>query len=54
MATAEQKKTIEEQLRALVRLQHIDNRIDRIQKLRGDLPEEIQDLEDEQIGRAHV
>jgi predicted nucleic acid-binding Zn-ribbon protein len=50
MATAEQKKTIEEQLRALVRLQHIDNRIDRIQKLRGDLPEEIQDLEDEQAG----
>ena len=48
MATAKTKKSIEEQLRALVRLQHIDNRIDRIRKLRGDLPEEIEDLEDEQ------
>jgi hypothetical protein len=47
MATAEKKKsTIEDQLRALVRLQHIDNRIDQIRKLRGDLPEEIRDLED--------
>lgn len=50
MATAKTKKSIEEQLRALVRLQHIDNRIDRIRKLRGDLPEEIEDLEDEQAG----
>lgn len=50
MATAEKKKTIVEQLRALIRLQHIDNRIDRIKKLRGDLPEEIEDLEDEQAG----
>jgi hypothetical protein len=51
MATAEKKKsTIEDQLRALVRLQHIDNRIDQIRKLRGDLPEEIQDLEDEKAG----
>jgi len=51
MATAEKKKsTVEDQLRALVRLQHIDNRIDQIRKLRGDLPEEIQDLEDEKAG----
>jgi len=51
MATAEKKKsTIEDQLRALVRLQHIDNRIDQIRKLRGDLPEEIRDLEDEKAG----
>jgi uncharacterized protein len=51
MPTADTKKsTVEDQLRALVRLQHIDNRIDQIQKLRGDLPDEIQDLEDEKAG----
>lgn len=38
------------QLRALTRLQHIDSRIDQIHKLRGDLPEEIRDLEDEKAG----
>lgn len=42
--------SIGEQLRALIRLQHIDNRIDQVQKLRGDLPEEISDLEDEKVG----
>lgn len=51
MPTAQKKKTdVVDQLRALVRLQHIDNRIDQIQKLRGDLPEEIHDLEDEKAG----
>lgn len=51
MPTAQKKKTsVEDQLRALVRLQHIDNRIDQIQTLRGDLPEEIRDLEDEKAG----
>jgi predicted nucleic acid-binding Zn-ribbon protein len=51
MPTAKKKKTdVEDQLRALVRLQHIDNRIDQIQKLRGDLPDEIRDLEDEKAG----
>lgn len=51
MATAQKQKTsVEEQLRALVRLQHIDNRIDQIEKLRGDLPDEIQDLDDEKMG----
>ena len=51
MPTAQKKKTdVEDQLRALVRLQHIDNRIDQIQKLRGDLPEEIRNLEDEKAG----
>jgi len=53
MATAQKTKpSVEDQLRALVRLQHIDNRIDQIYKLRGDLPEEIQDLEDEKAGLA--
>lgn len=42
--------TITDQLRALIRLQHIDSKIDQIAKLRGDLPEEIRDLEDERAG----
>ena len=42
--------TIGDQLRALIRLQHIDSRIDQITKLRGDLPDEIRDLEDEKAG----
>lgn len=42
--------TIEDQLRALVRLQSIDSQIDKLNKLRGDLPEEIRDLEDEKTG----
>lgn len=42
--------TVTEQLRALIRLQHIDSQIDQITKLRGDLPEEIRDLEDERAG----
>lgn len=42
--------SIEEQLRALVRLQTIDSRIDQLNKLRGDLPDEIRDLEDEKAG----
>ncbi|MFB6229742.1 MAG: zinc ribbon domain-containing protein [Salinibacter sp.] len=50
MPTAKKKTDVEDQLRALVRLQHIDNRIDQIEKLRGNLPEEIQDLEDEEAG----
>lgn len=54
MATAQETtsktSSIEKQLRALVRLQHIDNRIDQIGELRGDLPDEIRDLEDEKAG----
>ncbi len=42
--------SIEDQLRALVRLQAIDSRIDQLNKLRGDLPDEIRDLEDEKAG----
>jgi len=42
--------TIEDQLRALVRLQTIDSKIDQLDKLRGDLPDEIRDLEDERAG----
>ena len=45
-----QETSIGEQLKALIRLQHIDSRIDQIEKLRGDLPDEIRDLEDEKKG----
>ena len=38
--------TIRAQLRALIRLQHIDNSIDTLEQERGNLPQEIRDLED--------
>ncbi len=47
---ATQETSIGEQLKALIRLQHIDTRIDQLEKLRGDLPDEIRDLEDEKAG----
>ncbi len=50
MATATHETTIAEQLTALIRLQHIDSKIDQIRQLRGDLPEEISDMEDEKEG----
>lgn len=50
MATIASETTISDQLTALIRLQHIDSKIDQIKKLRGDLPEEIADLEDETAG----
>jgi len=48
MGTTETK--ISSQLRALIRLQHIDTLIYQVVKERGDLPEEIRDLEDESAG----
>lgn len=39
-----------QQIVALIRLQHIDSRIHQIDKLRGDLPNDIADLEDERQG----
>ena len=42
--------TVEEKLRALYDLQLIDSRIDEIQSVRGELPLEIEDLEDEIAG----
>jgi hypothetical protein len=39
--------TAEEKLRALYDLQIIDRRIDEIRNLRGELPLEVRDLEDE-------
>jgi len=50
MATATAETTISDQLTALIRLQHIDSNIDQIKQLRGDLPEEISDMEDEKEG----
>ena len=42
--------TVEEKLRALYDLQIIDSRIDQIRIVRGELPLEVQDLEDEIAG----
>lgn len=39
--------TVEEKLRALYDLQLIDSRIDKIRNIRGELPLEVEDLEDE-------
>jgi hypothetical protein len=50
MATILHEASIREQLQALVRLQAIDSKIDQITKLRGDLPDEIRDMEDEKVG----
>ena len=50
MPTVQETTSIGEQLKALVRLQHIDSKIDQVRKLRGDLPDEIRDLEDERAG----
>ncbi|MFT4604758.1 MAG: putative nucleic acid-binding Zn-ribbon protein [Rhodothermales bacterium] len=50
MATISHEASIGEQLQALVRLQAIDSKIDQITKLRGDLPDEIRDMEDEKVG----
>ncbi len=52
MATAKQEKelTVEERLKALYQLQTTLSEIDRIKTLRGELPLEVQDLEDEIVG----
>ncbi|MBN2681424.1 MAG: hypothetical protein JXR58_02875 [Bacteroidales bacterium] len=42
--------TVEEKLRALFQLQNADSEIDKIRILRGELPLEVQDLEDEIAG----
>lgn len=42
--------TIAQKLEALLKLQTIDSALDNIKKVRGDLPEEVRDLEDEIIG----
>lgn len=42
--------TVEDKLRALYDLQLIDSRVDEIRNVRGELPLEVQDLEDEVLG----
>ena len=53
-ATATKKKekdvTISDKLKMLLKLQQIDTEIDRIRTIRGELPLEVQDLEDEVLG----
>lgn len=47
---ATQEITVEDKLKALYELQRIDSAIDNIKTLRGELPLEVQDLEDEIAG----
>ena len=49
MATTKEL-TVEEKLRALYDLQLVDSRIDEIRNVRGELPLEVEDLEDEAAG----
>lgn len=46
----EREVSVEEKLRALYSLQMIDSQIDKIRIIRGELPLEVQDLEDEIAG----
>jgi predicted nucleic acid-binding Zn-ribbon protein len=46
----EEEFTIEQKLKALYALQQIDSNIDRIRIVKGELPLEVQDLEDEVAG----
>lgn len=50
MAKKKKEMTNEEKLRALYNLQLIDSRIDEIRNLRGELPIEVEDLQDEIAG----
>lgn len=47
---AKKEVSVEERLRALYDLQLIDSRVDEIRNVRGELPLEVQDLEDEVEG----
>jgi len=46
----EQSQNVEEKLRDIFELQQVESEIDKIQTLRGELPLEVQDLEDELVG----
>jgi len=50
MAKKTKATSAEEKLRALYNLQLIDSRIDRLRVVRGELPLEVEDLEDELAG----
>ncbi|QBA63494.1 zinc ribbon domain-containing protein [Muriicola soli] len=47
---AKKEATVEDKLRALYDLQLIDSRVDEIRNVRGELPLEVEDLEDEVLG----
>ena len=49
-AVAPAEVTVAAKLEALLHLQHLDSQLDEIRRVRGDLPEEVQDLEDEIAG----
>jgi hypothetical protein len=49
-----ENQTVAQKLEALVKLQSIDSQLDELKKLRGDLPDEVQDLEDEMEGTRPV
>ena len=49
-STTAPQKTVAEKLDVLLRLQTIDSELDDIKKIRGALPEEVSDLEDEIAG----
>ena len=44
------ENTVAKKLEALEKLQALDSKVDEIKKIRGALPEEVQDLEDEIAG----
>lgn len=48
--TKEQGLNVEDKLKDIFELQQVESEIDKIQTLRGELPLEVQDLEDELIG----
>ena len=48
--TKEKEYTVEEKLKSLYELQTLHSEIDRIKTLRGELPLEVKDLEDEVAG----
>ncbi|MFT6746209.1 MAG: putative nucleic acid-binding Zn-ribbon protein [Glaciecola sp.] len=50
MAKVKVETTVEEKLLALYKLQTVDSKIDKIQIVRGELPLEVEDLEDEIAG----
>ncbi len=46
----EQPTPVAKRIDALVKLQEVDSKLDELRKIKGDLPEEVQDLEDEIAG----
>ena len=48
--SADKEMSVEEKLQALYKLQLVDSEIDKIKTLRGELPLEVQDLEDDVAG----